>query len=119
MASTAQINGKLWGASPRDWADLQEGSALAAFEAVLGRGGVEPGVRYLDVGCGSGMAAQIAAARGASVTGVDAAEPLLAIARERTPKGDFRVADLETLPFSDSAFDFTTGSTPSSMRASR
>jgi SAM-dependent methyltransferase len=34
---------------------------------------------------------------------------LLAIARERTPKGDFRTVDLEALPFDDGAFDVVTG----------
>ncbi len=39
----------------------------------------------------------------------DAAEGLLAIARERTPKGDFRLGDLEELPFADRSFDVVTG----------
>ena len=55
------------------------------------------------------MAASIAAARGAAVSGFDAAEAMLAIARERVPAGDFRVADLEAMPFSDASFDVVTG----------
>jgi 2-polyprenyl-3-methyl-5-hydroxy-6-metoxy-1,4-benzoquinol methylase len=47
------------------------------YEAVLERAGVKSSTRYLDVGCGAGMAAQIAAARGAQVSGIDAAEALL------------------------------------------
>ena len=79
------------------------------FEAVLERTGVGPGTRYLDAGCGSGMAAEIAAARGALVSGIDAAEAMLAIARSRVPAGDFRIGDLEDLPFSDGSFDVVTG----------
>jgi SAM-dependent methyltransferase len=55
------------------------------------------------------MAARLSAARGAAVAGVDAAEALLEIARERTPEGDFRQGDLEALPFVDDAFDLVTG----------
>jgi SAM-dependent methyltransferase len=43
------------------------------------------------------------------VSGIDAADALLAIARERTPKGDFRGGDLEALPFDTAAFDVVTG----------
>jgi ubiquinone/menaquinone biosynthesis C-methylase UbiE len=57
------------------------------------------------------MAAQIAAERGAVVTGIDASSMLLEIARSRVPNGDFRVGDLEALPYSDGAFDVVTGST--------
>jgi SAM-dependent methyltransferase len=105
---TAAVNGPLWGARARDWADIQEGIIAPAYRAVFDRAGVTQGTVYLDVGCGSGMAAQLAAARGAAVAGVDAAPALLAIARERTPAGDFREADLEALPFADASFDLVT-----------
>jgi hypothetical protein len=51
----------------------------------------------------------MAADRGASVAGIDAAEKLIAIAAERTPSGDFRVGDLEALPWPDQCFDVVTG----------
>jgi SAM-dependent methyltransferase len=106
---TARINGPLWGASARDWAMIQEGQFRPGFEAVLAHCGVGTGTDYLDAGCGAGMAASIAAARGARVSGFDAAEALLEIARERVPRGDFRVADLEAVPFADASFDVVTG----------
>src|SRR5690348_16209055 len=87
---TAEEHGRLWGAKARDWADFMEGTVRPVFEAVLERTRVAPGTRYLDVGCGSGMAAQIAAERGAEVAGIDAAEAMLSIARSRVPSGDFR-----------------------------
>jgi ubiquinone/menaquinone biosynthesis C-methylase UbiE len=55
------------------------------------------------------MAAQLTATRGARVTGLDAAEALLAIARERVPNGDFHIGDIENLPFPDRTFDVVTG----------
>jgi ubiquinone/menaquinone biosynthesis C-methylase UbiE len=43
------------------------------------------------------------------VSGVDAAEAMLSIARSRVPTGDFREGDLEELPFADESFDVVTG----------
>jgi SAM-dependent methyltransferase len=106
---TADLNGRLWGARASDWANIQEGMVRPVYEAVLERTGVTSGTRYLDVGCGAGMAAQLAAARGAQVSGIDAAEALLEIARQRTSGGDFRQGDLEVLPFDDRSFDVVTG----------
>jgi SAM-dependent methyltransferase len=106
---TADVNGRLWGTRAEDWANIQEPTFRAAYEAVLDRTEVGPGTQYLDVGCGSGMAAQIAAARGAKVSGIDAAQALLNIARSRTPNGDFRQGDIESLPFADKTFDVVTG----------
>jgi SAM-dependent methyltransferase len=106
---SSPVNGRLWGARAREWADFQEGQARPVYEAALERTGVGPGTHYLDVGCGAGSAVRLATARGARVSGIDAAEAMIAIAREDTPGGDFRVGDLEALPFADAAFDVVTG----------
>jgi SAM-dependent methyltransferase len=106
---TSEAHGRLWGVRARDWADYQEGTVRPVFQAVLERTRVGAATRYLDAGCGSGMAAEMAAARGADVSGVDAAEEMLAIARSRAPNGDFRRGDLEELPFADGTFDVVTG----------
>lgn len=106
---TSESNGRLWGARARDWAEIQEGQFRSAYEAVFDWYGLKTRAAYCDVGCGSGMAAQLAAARGATVSGIDAAENLLGIARNRVPDGDFRQGDLEALPFADGAFDLVTG----------
>jgi ubiquinone/menaquinone biosynthesis C-methylase UbiE len=106
---TAEANGRLWGAHARDWAEIQEGQFRAAYEAVFDWFGVKAGTLYCDVGCGSGLAAQLAAERGAKVAGIDAAENLLAIARSRVPAGEFVHGDLETLPYADASFDLVTG----------
>lgn len=73
------------------------------YEAVYERLDVGGGTRLLGLGCGSGLALLMAAARGASVTGVDPSAPeRLALARERLlpdaspearPQGDARLVD--------------------------
>ena len=109
LSKAAQTNGHLWGARSRIWADVQEGQFAPAYHAVLAHAGVGPGTRHLDAGCGAGMAAALSASLGAKVAGLDAAEGMLAIARERTPLGDFRLGDIEALPFEDDSFDLVTG----------
>jgi Methyltransferase domain len=51
----------------------------------------------------------MAADRGAVVAGIDAAKDLIEIAAQRTATGDFRVGDLEALPWPDKSFDWVTG----------
>jgi ubiquinone/menaquinone biosynthesis C-methylase UbiE len=76
---------------------------------VFDRLSLRPGIRYCDVGCGAGLAALLASDRGAEVSGIDAAESLLEIARERVAGADFHLGDLEALPFPDDTFDVVTG----------
>ncbi len=100
--------GRGWGARAQEWAYLFEPYALPANEVVFDRLGVGPATRYLDVACGSGFAANVAHRRGATVSGLDASEELINIARARTPDGDFRVGDMFALPFDEGAFDVVT-----------
>lgn len=106
---TAAIHGRLWGARAQDWADLQEPQHRPEYEAVFSRLGLAAGAMYCDIGCASGVAAGMAAQRGARVSGLDAAEKLIEIARARVPSGDFRVGEMEELPFPDDSFDLVTG----------
>jgi len=97
--------GELWGRAADDWASLQEVQHGPFFEAVLDAAGVDEGVSFFAAGCGGGGASVLASQRGAIITGLDAAAPLIEIAAERVPDGDFRVGDLESLPFDDDSFD--------------
>jgi len=106
---TANVQGQTWGIRARDWAEVQEGMYAPLFDAVLRKTAVGAGTALLDVGCGSGMFCQMAAELGAQVSGLDAAEPLLAIARERTPQGDFRTGEMEELPYAERTFDVVAG----------
>ncbi|KIC51433.1 methyltransferase [Tateyamaria sp. ANG-S1] len=72
---------------------LFEARWLARFAVAL-----PGGARVLDLGCGTGdPIARWFMAEGFSVTGVDFSEPMLAIARERWPEGDWRQADMRVL----------------------
>ncbi|MDH2391367.1 class I SAM-dependent methyltransferase [Streptomyces sp. HNM0663] len=75
-------------ASARDWAEIQERMLAPLYEAVYERLEVGPGTRVLGLGCGSGLALLLAAARGAEVTGVDTDLERLALARQRLDSAD-------------------------------
>jgi len=70
---------------------------------------IEAGERVLDVATGTGQVALRAAARGAIVTGIDVAEPMLVKARRRAEEEGhpiaFDLGDVEYLPYDDSSFD--------------
>jgi SAM-dependent methyltransferase len=70
---------------------------------------LQPGVKVLDVACGSGNLAIPAARAGAEVTGVDIAPNLLEQARRRAEAesltAKFDEGDAEKLPYADASFD--------------
>src|SRR5262245_58237098 len=102
---SAAVQGELWGAAAADWSEIQEPTVAPLWAALLDALGVAAHTRLLDAGCGAGGACALAAQRGATISGLDAAPALIAIARERVPAGDFRTGDLEELPYADGAFD--------------
>lgn len=80
----------------RDWAEIQERMLVPLYEAVYDRLEVGHGTRLLALGCGSGLALLMAAARGAAVSGCDPDEGRLALARERlTPERRQGAAECE------------------------
>ena len=98
---------------PLDWGEgnyARTAEAIApASEALVEFAGVEAGQTVLDVACGTGNAALAAAERGAAVTGVDPAAPLLeqaaARARERGTDARWIRGGADELPVADGAFD--------------
>ena len=105
---SADRQGPLWGARARDWVENEE-AQVPTFEAAIERAGLVAGQSVLDIGCGSGVFLRLAADRGAVVSGLDAAESLVAIARERVPDADVRVGDMQFMPFESDRFDLVTG----------
>lgn len=102
-------NGELWGHAAQNWADAQEQTLEPVFDEVLRYTDVGPSTRYLDLGCGAGMALEKACALGATVAGLDASSALLDIARKRLASAELYLGDLENLPFADVSFDVVTG----------
>ncbi len=81
----------------------------AGAEAFANRLALEPGLRVLDVACGTGNLALPLARMGCQVTGLDLAPNLLMQARERAAAEHLEVSfdegDAEQLPYADAQFD--------------
>jgi ubiquinone/menaquinone biosynthesis C-methylase UbiE len=106
---SATMQSDLWGPRASDYAELMECQFRPLYESVLARSEIAGAAASLDVGCGPGLAAQVFAQRVANVSGIDATAAFIAIARQRLPGGDFRVGEMESLPFTDGCFDLVTG----------
>jgi len=83
---------------------MQEGAAEFVERLEL-----QPGSTFLDVACGSGQLALIAARKGVRATGVDIASNLIVAARGRAASGGldirFDEGDAEALPYPVASFD--------------
>jgi len=69
---------------------------------------VRSGQRVLDVACGTGVLARALAERvghGGAVVGLDINEGMLAVARRKGPRVEWREGAAEALPFAEAAFD--------------
>jgi ubiquinone/menaquinone biosynthesis C-methylase UbiE len=92
-----------WDRVPGTYDDLWTPVTQKAVEPLLDAAHVRPGVRVLDVATGPGHAAARAAARGASVIGLDLSAAMVELAVLRAPAVDFRVAPAEDLPVQDAS----------------
>ncbi len=99
--------------TPPDWGsgryERTAGALLPAARVLVDAAAPASGERVLDLGCGTGNAALLAAERGATVTGVDPAERLLQVAREeaeaRGIDAEFALGDAASIPAPDASFD--------------
>jgi 2-polyprenyl-6-hydroxyphenyl methylase/3-demethylubiquinone-9 3-methyltransferase len=66
---------------------------------------VQPGSRWLDVGCGTGVLSRWLVDCKAVVDGVDASPRMLEQARASAPGVNLQLADAAQLPFGDATFD--------------
>ena len=90
-----------WIANADAWTDAVREGRIASRKngtdaAIIEACAATPGMRALDVGCGEGWLSRALSSRGASVTGVDASEPLIDAARA-AGSASYEVADYETL----------------------
>ena len=87
-------------------------SLMPAAEDLLRAADPSAGARVLDIACGSGNVALVAARRFCEVAGIDIAENLIARARVRAAAEgapvDFRTGDAQALPWRDGTFDLVT-----------
>lgn len=94
--------------SAGDFGQIAKSTASGAA-AFIERLHLQPGIKVLDVACGSGNLALPAARGGAIVTGVDIAPNLIKQARENAEleslKIQFDEGDAESLPYDDASFD--------------
>ncbi len=109
IADPTELKSRLhavWAAG--DYARIAE-HLTAGATAFLERIPHAPGDRLLDIGCGAGQLALLAARRGVRAEGVDIVEPLVAEARRRAEAeglpARFQEGDAEDLPVADGAFD--------------
>ena len=114
-----------WGRRAVDFATLSEPANCREYVALHQLLGISPADHVLDIACGSGLAVELCAARGATVAGLDASPRLIAVARDRSPQADLRVGDMHVLPWADNTFDAVTsfrgiwGTTPDAVAEAR
>jgi len=93
--------------SAGDFGQIARHTMVAAQE-FIDRTPIKPGMRVLDIACGTGNTAIPAAKAGAEVTGVDIASNLLEQARHRAAQENltlrFDEGDAEELPYPDHSF---------------
>lgn len=93
---------------------LSFGRRKRILEATLKAAELGTGDRLIDVGCGTGELAMLAAALGQDAIGIDATPDMIAMARRRAAASRsparFEVAVAESLPLSDGAVDAVTSS---------
>jgi SAM-dependent methyltransferase len=94
-----------WHEGAPDYDTLVGTFTQQAVDRLLDAAQVKANSQVLDVACGPGYAAGRAAARGASVVGIDFAPAMVEEARRRFPQVEFRAGEAENLDFDDTSFD--------------
>ena len=91
-----------------DFGQIAKATASGA-EDFIKRLSLQPGMKVLDVACGTGNLALPAARLGTLVTGVDIAPNLIKQARENADRESLKIqfdeGDAEALPYEDASFD--------------
>ena len=87
------------------YAETMAPSLRPVAAEVVRRAALQPGERVLDTGTGTGIAAAAARGEGRTITGIDAAPGMLAIARSGVDGVTFEDGDFTSLRFADRSFD--------------
>ena len=108
MASFKEMELQGWAEKARFYDDHFAGVTRQAIGPIISGLGDLSDCKLLDICCGTGDLAEAAVQSGAHVEGVDFAEPMIEIARERVPAAQFQVGDAENLSYEDASFDIAT-----------
>jgi ubiquinone/menaquinone biosynthesis C-methylase UbiE len=96
----------MWGKGP--YQNVTE-TITDIHDLIVDRLGAASGIRWLDLACGTGAVAELAAERGADVTGIDLAPALIETAKQRAQERnleiEYLVGDCENLDVEDGSFD--------------
>ena len=97
-----------------EWAKAGRGEGMEKGHGPVGRQAIElmnipADARVLDVGCGSGWASRLMAAkaRNGRIVGIDISDEMVTLSADTSkefPNVEFRVASAEALPFADGEF---------------
>ncbi len=102
----AELEG--WDRKAGSWDGTLGTVTLHAIGPLLDAAGAGPGVRLLDIACGTGALAAEAARRGAEAIGLDFAPTMVAEASRRHPGVEFQAGDAEAIPLPDASVDAVT-----------
>lgn len=105
LMAQAAPNGRPWFESLTGFSSPSVEAALKTYlHDRLQKGGhkLEFGT---DLGCGTGRITEILAASCDRVVGIDAATPLLSLARQKTDDIEYQTGDVTKLPFEDNSLD--------------
>jgi len=98
-----------YGRAAQDYLRVLDPTLSSVHRRIVELARVGAGTRLLDLATGTGAVARVAAANGATVTGVDVAPAMVELARRNSPSElQFQVADAAALPFESHTFDAIT-----------
>ncbi len=106
-----QRQAMMWGAGPFE---VIAPTLVEMYEVIVAAADAGEDDSWLDVGCGTGELAFLAAATGASIRGCDLSPVLVETARRQAAERDleipFEVGDVENLPYDNATFDVVSSS---------
>jgi SAM-dependent methyltransferase len=95
-STTTRELGRLFDAGAEEYDAARPSYPASLVDSALRRGGLEPGARVLEIGCGTGKLTELLVERGLRVEAVDPGENMVAVAWRRTgDRATFRVGRFE------------------------
>ncbi len=104
MTGTYDAGG--WGEGAAGWVQneaLFDAVYAPVTQAIVTAAALEPGLRVLDVGCGTGTLLEAGTTAGAQMVGVDVAPDMVGAARRRVPSATVLLGDAQTVDFAAQA----------------